>query len=717
MTQLNFCLGIHCHQPVGNFDSVFSDAVNKAYLPFLETLDEFPSIKISLHYSGVLLQWIEQHRPEFLSLIERMIKRGQIELMTGGFYEPLLPIIPDCDKVGQIKKLTRYLTERFGCHPTGLWLAERVWEPHLPASLRDAGVTYTVVDDTHFKIAGVTEPDIFGYFLTDELGQAIAIFPISTTLRYTIPFQAPEVTIDYFCSIATEAGDRLIVMADDGEKFGIWPETNRHCYTDGWLRRFFETLEANRDWLRLLTFSEALQQCQPRGQVYLPTASYFEMMEWAMPAHTILRYEDFVNKLKEYDLYDRYKMFVRGGLWRNFFVKYPESNNIHKKMLRVSARVQQAAESAPDHPAVHEAQDNLWQGQCNCAYWHGVFGGLYLTHLRSALYNRLIRAETTLDALLHKNQNWIDVTTCDLDCDGQEELLVETPLENLYFKPAQGATLFEHDFKPAAINLIDTLRRREEAYHQRIRDPAPALPPNPESTKSIHDLLRPKEANLEKLLHYDWYPRVSLIDHFLNPATTLDGFSACQYAEDGDCVNQPYQTRVEKGRNRCVLEFSRDGHLYQGQAIVPFHTVKTLTIRPTRSGFDADYTIQNNAPLPMRTLFGIEFNVNLLAGNAPDRFYFVTGQSLVHPALNSRGTSARATDFGLVDEWLKIRVHFAVSTAATLWRFPIETVSQSEGGFERVYQSSVLLPHWSLDLAPDQKWSVSMSYRIETLAQ
>jgi len=210
----------------------------------------------------------------------------------------------------------------------------------LPSHLAAANIQYTLVDDSHFKTAGLPEQDIYGYYLTEDTGNVISIFPISEKLRYTIPFQEPEVTIDYLRSIAAEDENRLIVFADDGEKFGVWPGTHEHCYGHGWLDRFFNALETHADWIELVHFSEASQQLLPLGNVYLPTASYREMMEWALPAKAIERYEDFEHQLKNNGLFDKYKVFVRGGFWRNFLAKYPESNNLHKKSLWVSEKVQ-----------------------------------------------------------------------------------------------------------------------------------------------------------------------------------------------------------------------------------------------------------------------------------------------------------------------------------------------------------------------------------------
>ncbi len=144
---VNLILLIHCHQPVGNFNQVFADAFKKSYLPFVEILEKHPGIKLSLHYSGSLLDWLIQNRPEFIEKIRRMVERGQVEIFAGGYYEPILTLIPEEDALAQIELLKAKVKELFNFSCRGAWIAERVWEPKLPQVLSRAKIEYGVVDD------------------------------------------------------------------------------------------------------------------------------------------------------------------------------------------------------------------------------------------------------------------------------------------------------------------------------------------------------------------------------------------------------------------------------------------------------------------------------------------------------------------------------------------------------------------------------------------
>lgn len=713
---VKFVFGLHNHQPVGNFEHVFEGALQTAYAPFLDVLERHPSIRVTLHYTGILLEWLLEKHPEVIARLRRLGESGQVEFMTGGHFEPILPIIPDHDKLGQILKLTEFVKRHLRQTPRGMWLAERVWEPHLARPIHEAGVEYTVVDDMHFKCTGIPEEECLGHYITEELGHPLAIFPISERLRYTIPFRPVEETIDYLRQMATEDGQHVLVMADDGEKFGVWPQTHEHCYRDGWLEQFFSALEANADWIETLTFAEALDRLPPRGRVYLPTASYIEMMEWALTPPAARAYEAFVEHLQSEGLYEANKVFVRGGFWRFFQAKYDEANLIQKRMLHISEKVRRARQRHPRSKEIARAQECLWRAQCNCAYWHGIFGGLYLTNLRHALQRNLIEADAIIERVRHKNPRWIESEALDLDIDGRPEVLIKTPLQNLLFKPDLGGALIAHDFKPALVNLTDTLMRRQEAYHAKLGRAVLASEAKRAegATSSIHDLVLAKEPGLERLLTTDWHRRVSLLDHFLGAGATLEEFHMARHAEDGDFVNQPYEVQHRARAGAAQVTLARIGALYLPGGRRPLRVEKTVRVESLSPRLDISYRLTNLSECEIRTRFGVEFNVNLLAGYEPDRSVYVHGQDLADRRLASMGENRAVQRCGLVDEWMGINVSWTFEHPATLWRCPIETVSISEGGFERTYQSTVIFPHWDdVVIAPGGEWTTSFALEID----
>src|SRR5580765_604649 len=187
MRSVTLVMVVHDHQPVGNFDPVFAAAYDDAYAPFLALLERRPRLRVGLHTSGPLLEWIEARRPEYLSRLRALVERNQVEPWGGAMYEPVLPAIPEHDRQGQIAAMAGMLERLFGRPPRGMWLAERAWEPGLASSLAAAGVEYTAVDDAHFMAAGFERQRLWGTFLTEDQGLALRVFPIHRELRYLIP--------------------------------------------------------------------------------------------------------------------------------------------------------------------------------------------------------------------------------------------------------------------------------------------------------------------------------------------------------------------------------------------------------------------------------------------------------------------------------------------------------------------------------------------------
>lgn len=705
---IRLILLLHNHQPVGNFDGVFEAAYQDSYSPFLDVLEEYQNIPVVLHTSGCLMDWIAERHPEYIDRLRSFVERGQIEIIGGPYYEPILSCIPRRDRIGQIRAYSQHLERMFGAAVRGMWVPERVWEQSFAGDITAAGIEYTIVDDFHFKGAGVAADDLNGYYITEDEGRLLKIFPGSERLRYTIPFQDPQETINHLLEVAYKRPNSVVAFGDDGEKFGTWPGTKDHVYRDGWLRRFFDALQANDEWLTVCTAAEAVESVAPLGRIYLPDASYREMTEWALPTAAQQSLHE-VAERKEHDHdWHQLRSYVRGGFWRNFFTKYPESNEMYCRAREISERLESLADSpaAREHPDLYAAaRTELYRGQCNCPYWHGAFGGLYLPHLRNAIYRHLIAADTALEELQGRTGRWAAVDVSDYNLDARKEIRLSSNTLAAYLAPARGGHLYELDVRSTRHNLLATLNRRPEPYHQKVLHGQQSEDGH---AVSIHDLVKFKQPDLDKQIQYDAWPRKSLVDHFLQPGLSLDEFRTGQ-GETGDFVLGVYETRLRQSPQRVEAILSRTGRCHGHEPCV----VKTVALDSDAGCLLAvRYELSNLQPgEPVH--FAIELNFAGMAAGADDRyFYDAEGQQLGR--LESVLNLEAAPRIGLVDEWLGIDAAVDLSQPAGLWTFPIATVSQSEGGFELVHQSSAVIPHW--ELVPDETgtWSVDVRLSIDT---
>jgi hypothetical protein len=691
MGKFKLAIGLHNHQPVGNFDSVFEETHQLAYQPFINLLEKYPNIRLSLHQSGILWEWQEKHHPEYFEMVRKLVKRGQIELMTGGYYEPIMPSIPDNDKLGQIAQLNDYLKSHFSVACNGLWLAERVWEPHLPKILNQAGVKYLPLDDTHFLYAGLEPESLNGIYITEEAGYDLRLLPIQKKLRYLIPFGTVEKIVDELKRQMERNGRGVAIYADDGEKFGGWPKTHKHCYEDRWLEKFFEAVDENSDWLEVCPLGEVASD-KPIGRVYLPTASYAEMLHWSLPAKAFVEYEDFEHWLADNKKNEKYGRFVRGGHWRGFLAKYDESNLMHKKMLAVSDKLENFAAANPhETDKIETAKKHLYAGQCNCPYWHGVFGGLYLPHLRTAIFENLLAAEK----ILMKQSAGVTVEKYDLDCDGSDEVMVTSAKFSTVFKPSLGGIMAELNSFDGLFNLTDTLRRRTEGYHRKLAQAQLEGAVNANGTASIHDLVLTKEAGLNKLLAEDNYWRRCFIDHFIPSDTDITKFLNGQYHEEGDFVQGEYEYTPHGADS---ISMRRKGTVHCADGTHGVTIEKRFYFEDKSDVISVNYTVVADDGNIDNLRLAIENNFSFQAGHAHDRYTMFNNGRKVGTHLDSIITEPNCRMITVQDDWRKMAVALACDREAEIYQMPIFTISLSEGGFEKVYQGTTFLNIFDISL-------------------
>jgi alpha-amylase len=221
------------------------------------------------------------------------------------------------------------------------------------------------------------------------------------------------------------------------------------------------------------------------------------------------------------------------------------------------------------------------------------------------------------------------------------------------------------------------------------------------------DHLRNKQEGLDQLLVYDRHPRKALVDHFYPVELTIDDLAACHDLERGDFATGTYFAKLHRESDRVILTMDRpgsaDGHL--------IHVSKTIELAAGSPVLEVVYVLDDLPPgVPLH--FAVELNLAAMAGHAHDRYYSdASGAKL--GMLDRRRDLPTAEAVKLTDEWLDLSVNLAWSQPAGLWCFPIETVSQSEGGFEGVYQSSAVIPHWVITADESRRWEVRLRWSLD----
>jgi hypothetical protein len=501
MTKLLF--GVHMHQPVDNLGFAVDEAIEKCYAPFFEIMSKYKEFKFALHSSGWILEYIKEKYPE----VFENIKKCNIEFFSGGYYEPILASIPNKSRLAQIKKLNDFILDNFAKLPRGVWLTERVWDGSIVSSLKKSGIKYTMVDDYHVYSSGKRE--IEGFYTTEDNGKKLSLFPINKELRYKIPFAKSDESIEEIKKY------KVAIVFDDLEKFGLWPKTYEWVYEQNWLEEFVQKALQE---VQTTHFYEYYHHNHSLGLLYLQNVSYLEMNEWALNRDNQDKYIEY-EKILEKDS----TMFLRGGLWKNFFIKYSESNRIHKRMLEFK----------------NLKSDSLYKLQTNDVLWHGVFGGIYLPNLRDNAYKYLIECEN------QTKQHKINVD--DIELSGFNQIKILT--DNLIFRfSTKGGNLIEFDDRENLLNYQNTLTRREEFYHKDILTKKEES--QNEAIETIHNLSFDVDEEVKNNLFFDRYEKVSFLD-FVTDNFEMESFRKNSFNIIKDFSNEVFEPSFED--NKVVL--------------------------------------------------------------------------------------------------------------------------------------------------------------------
>ncbi len=619
--------------------------------PFLRVLYQYPAFRFAIHISGWLLEYMLEKYPEDMALLKEMVAREQAELFGAGFTEPVLASIPTRDRVGQITKLSHYLNKKFDETPQGAWLTERVWESTVVPSLADSGIQYVTVDDYHFMCTGKYSHELDGYFTTEEDGRQIDLFPISEALRYRLPFSPAHEVVAYLEELADESKSAAAIYFDDIEKFGIWPETYEWVYERGWLKDFIEGV-LNSSIIKPMRYSDYHAMAKTRGVVYLPTASYIEMNEWTLPVPASHNYADLVAQEKYNNRYEQTKPYIRGGIWRNFFMRYPESNWMHKRMLSLSARYH----AMPDNKKSQAMEDALFESQANDAYWHGLFGGLYLPHLRRAIYNAIIKLEAMLDQVSERPaKEWVD-----LDLDGFDELFLRNNQLQVVARLDGTASICEFDSYKLNHNFGDTLTRQAEHYHRKVHEQSDGHHTgegiaNPHERVMFKDVITPED------MATDAYRKTMFCDFLVTDDQTL----AVKYRRP--------QTTGAKSMDFVAsiadTELQKTIHLNGKTLIVHYQTSKAVKGR-----------------------FKVEINLAMPSCNGPAGRFRIGDD--IPGGFGELHHFKQLNALSLEDEVLGGMVQLDTNLDCDITSYPHYSVSQSEAGFEKIMQALTLQLEW-----------------------
>ena len=437
MQKCSCIIGTYNHLPQGTEESSFEETYQVCWRPFLSTLYRFPDIAAVLHYSGTALSWLEARHPEFIMLLEEMTSRKQIELLGGGFFAPLLPLVPGPDRLGQMEMLTTYIRKTFGRRPRGCWIQDYAWEPGFTSSLEACGFDFTFLQERQFRMAGV---DTGRPAITEDQGRSLIVFPAfdaAESLAKMVPFH--EAVAD----LRSRHGDLPLVclMYPGSAAKELWAASGLES-PDVFFERAFAALQKESLVVETTTPSRYLKTAQKLNRAYFSSSASALLLERSRPASPR------AEKAGNDGALDGF------GSSRRILLRHEESLLLYAKMQYVRILVSQLR---GDKSRKKSAQEELWKAQCGDAYWNGPSGGSFRPRLRGAAYSALILAEKTTR---QRGGFSAGVTMADIDFDGEREIVYQGGEFNAYVR-LKGGAIFELDSLRTLTNYASVLASQD----------------------------------------------------------------------------------------------------------------------------------------------------------------------------------------------------------------------------------------------------------------
>lgn len=667
MRKAKLIFGTYNSQPPEEDNLVVEEYYQKAYKTFLTTLYNHNSIKLSLYYSGSLLEWIEEKHPEFFSVLQEMINSKQVELLSGGYYDPAMTLLPVPDRVGQMEKLTTYIRKNFSKKPRGCFLSENVWDSSLISSLRSCGFDYLFLDDNQFLSSGILEEDLCKPVITEDQGKIITVIPINSTLTNMFLRTSPSEIISYLRDNVHLGGVYTIMIK--GEYLNSYGLDTKEIKS--WIEEFNTLLFENSSWIETISPGKYVKQIQGTlKRTYFPQYSINGMRNKPLP----LVSQRELNRLNRHlGALGDVSHWINSGFFKQFIARYYDASLIYSKMLYINLLVNQIK---GDRSRKKTAREELWRVQSHYVYWHGSHLGIYDKSLRERSYQFLIEAEiSTREKGIFK----AGISHVDIDLDGKKEALYQGDNYNSYIS-SNGGILFQLDFLKKKRNLLSTVKRIEESYH------------TPENSE----------------FGYDTYPRKMFHDHFLPSDITPVEFSTQTHTELGTFINTNYEYDSLNRESKYIILKAKGFVNYLG---VQHNVTIQKKYLFNKKGIVLTYNIENHDDLPLHTIFAPEFNLSLgditkepIASFSSDKEHFILNKITKTKKLSNLIIDDKANA-------VKVNISFSNETSA-LWSFPQYSKSLENGKLLELYQFSSFLPQWNIKIGPKQVWSLAINLSL-----
>ncbi len=648
MTIPKLIIGSHNHVPISTNEESLEKRYACVFKPFISSLYRFPDIPMLLHYSGVLLNWFERKHPEFIMILSEMLGRKQIEILGGGFYEPIFPLIPLSDRIGQIELLTTFIRKNLGKRPRGCWIPGFAWEQNMTSAFHTAGMDYVLLESDQFLAAGSLANEIFRPRITEDLGKMITAFPIARELSECVRYEDPRSFVSALGKIKHNNADDVVVIFPDLYAAPRLIDDSSDDSSEDRFDAFFDAL--------LKTVSPEMvtlpSRIVKRDRAYAPI--YF-------PNSAISKEEDDHNCLTRTN--GHYKENTTPSLgvtpYRNCLLRSVEINGLYSRMLYTHLLINQLR---GDKYRKRSAREELWKAQGIDAYRLRFKDGIGDNNLRKAYYRAIIQAERMTR---EKGVFLPSIINCDIDLDNEKDYLIQGLVINCFIR-SRGAVLYELDYLSKNWNYLDTFCAHSDrkAY--------------------------------------------AFVDHFLSHDCDLSHAVSGNFVKSRDCLDEWYE-ELEIDRSRQVLVLRKapasDGGPYDQVEIV-----KKVSLK--RNVVSVHYALLNQGKHTERFVFCPEINISLASGYPEIQAVRLGKATRLNSLELEPSEWRAVEELMIGDEANQLPIKLRTSLPFGLWIIPRKNQITDDDGCVDQYQHTEIWPTHSVVLKPGESWENLYSLRF-----
>ncbi len=428
MNCVNLCFGINFSNNGSRIVSNIKELYQNKYKKIFTFICSHPSIRLTLFIPGVVLEWLRNNHPEVITILSEKTDSGQIELLSGGYYEPILPLILPADRVTQVENLTTLIRKMVGKKPRGIFLNESIWDPSLISSLNTCVMEYTFLDSRIIPHRQINPQSSFTPHIVEDLGRTITVLPLHQNCRPHIR-QSPREYIKFLHNIKNSESDSVIS--------GFFsPDSFLELINEKWFDELLTNIKDDNEITFVLPYA-FLKSNTTRHKSYIPSGCSSDISVWATEpcvAHTNILTQDIYPTV------------------RDFLAVYPEALALYSRMMYTSSLVSQCRN---DKVRKKAARELLFEAQNHSAYIFTGKGGIRDKKLLQDAYNSLLLAEKTIREADGFKEN---TSSFDFNHDGNREYLCFFNTYNAFISQ-KGGMLFELDINESSTNYCLASKR------------------------------------------------------------------------------------------------------------------------------------------------------------------------------------------------------------------------------------------------------------------